>query len=71
MPDVPADEQRRMAEAIDAGLEPRLRLEADLSAEGAERLRDALNAVADGLMIESSWPLLRMAALLDEALSAG
>ena len=71
MPDVPPDEQRRMAEAIDAGLEPRLALTGDISAEGAERLRDALLAVADGLMIESSWPLLRMAALLDEALSAG
>jgi hypothetical protein len=68
MPDVPADEQRRMAEAIDAGLEPRIRLEADLSAEGAERLRDALTAVSADLMIESSWPLLRMAALLDDAL---
>ena len=45
MPDVPADEQRRMAEAIDAGLEPRIRLDADLSAEGAQRLRDALEAI--------------------------
>ena len=71
MPDVPADEQRRMAEAIDAGLEPRVALTGDLSAEGAERLRDALLAVSADLMIENSWPMLRMAALLDEALSAG
>lgn len=68
MPDVPADELRRMAEAIDAGLEPRIHLEASLSTEGAERLRDALLAVSGELMIERSWPLLRMAALLDEAL---
>jgi hypothetical protein len=69
MPDVPADEQRRMAEAIDAGLEPRIRLDASLSAEGAQRLRDVLLAVSADLMIESSWPLLRMAALLDESLA--
>jgi hypothetical protein len=69
MPDVPPDEQQRMAEAIDAGLEPRIRVDADLSAEGAQRLRDALLAVSADLMIESSWPLLRMAALLDDALS--
>lgn len=68
MPDVPADELRRMAETIDAGLEPRIRLDASLSTEGAERLRDALLAVSGPLMIERSWPLLRMAALLDEAL---
>ncbi|MFL5845065.1 MAG: hypothetical protein ACJ762_10260 [Solirubrobacteraceae bacterium] len=71
MPDVPAEEQRRMAEAIDAGLEPRIRLDTDLSAEGAERLRDALQAIAADLMIETSWPMLRMAALLDAALSPG
>ena len=70
MPDVPPDEQHRMAEAIDAGLEPRVALTGDLSAEGAERLRDALRAISADLMIESSWPMLRMAALLDDALSA-
>jgi hypothetical protein len=69
MPELPPDELRRMAQAIDAGLEPRVRIEADLSAEGAERLRDALRAVSADLMIESSWPLLRMADLLDSALA--
>jgi hypothetical protein len=69
MPDVPADEQRRMAEAIDAGLEPRIHLDASLSAEAAERLRDVLRAVSADLMIESSWPLLRMTAVLDDALA--
>ena len=58
-----------MARAIDAGLEPRVRIEAELSAEGAERLRDVLEAVAADLMIESSWPLLRMADVLDAALA--
>ena len=70
MPDVPADELRRMAEAIDAGLEPRVRLDASLSAEAAEKVRDALLAVSGGLMIERSWPMLRLATLLDEALGA-
>lgn len=68
MPDVPADERRRMAEAIDAGLEPRVRLEVDLSAEAAEKVRDVLEAVAADLDqrsgIGSSWPLVRMADLL-------
>lgn len=71
MPDVPPDEQRRMAEAIDAGLEPRVRLDADISAEAAQRLRDVLHAVSADLMIETSWPMLRLAALLDDALGAG
>ncbi|MEJ7786840.1 MAG: hypothetical protein WKF96_18720 [Solirubrobacteraceae bacterium] len=73
MPDVPADERRRMAEAIDAGLEPRVRLHTDLSAEAAEKLRDVLEAVAadlgDRSGIEASWPLLRMADLLDRSLT--
>lgn len=69
MSEADRDELRRMAQAIDAGLEPRLRLDAELSAEGAERLRDALRAISADLMIESSWPMLRMADLLDDALA--
>jgi hypothetical protein len=69
MADLPPDELRRMAQAIDAGLEPRVRLDAELSAEGAQRLRDVLEAVADDLMIETSWPLVRMGELLDDALA--
>jgi hypothetical protein len=69
MPDVQPDEQRRMAQAIDAGLEPRVRLDADLSAEAAERLRDVLVAMSADLMIESSWPMLRLATALDEVLA--
>jgi hypothetical protein len=71
MPDLPADELRRMAQAIDAGLEPRVRVDLDLSAEGAERLRDVLAVVSADLLIENSWPLLRMAEALDAALAAG
>lgn len=70
MPDVPADERRRMAEAIDAGLQPRVELALDLSREGAERLRDALRAVAADVLIETGWPLLAMAGAIDDALAA-
>lgn len=71
MPDVSADEQRRMAEAIDAGLEPRIRLDVSLSTEAAEKVRDALAAMAAELDqrsgIAASWPLIRMADLLEHA----
>lgn len=70
MPDLPADELRRMARAIDAGLEPRVRIELELSAEGTQRLRDVLAAVSAEMLIESSWPLVRAAEALDDALSA-
>jgi len=73
MPDVPIDEQRRMAEAIDADLEPRVRLDLDISAEAAGRLRDVLEAVAVDLGqrsgIEASWPMVRMADLLSQGLA--
>jgi hypothetical protein len=73
MPDVPPDELRRMALAVDASLEPRVRLEADLSREAAERLRDVLEAVAAEAMgaagVEAGWPMVRLAAALDEALA--
>ncbi|MCW2990651.1 MAG: hypothetical protein JWM73_1245 [Solirubrobacterales bacterium] len=73
MPEVPEDEQRRMAEAIDSGLEPRVRLDAELSAEAADKLRDILTAVAADLDqrsgIEASWPLVRMVDLLSQARS--
>lgn len=68
MPDVPADELRRMAEAVDAAHEPRVRLDADLSAEAAERLADLLDAVAAEAPVGQGWPMVRMAALLREAL---
>lgn len=66
-------ELRRMAQAIDAGQEPRVRLDADLSADAARRLRDVLDAVIADLGqrsgIESTWPMVRMVELLDEALA--
>jgi hypothetical protein len=62
-------ELRRMAQAIDAALEPRLRLKGELSEEGARKLRDVLLAVSADQLIEHSWPLLRMASLLDDALA--
>jgi hypothetical protein len=69
MPAPEPPDLQHMARAIDAGLEPRVRLEADLSAEGARRLRDILVTVSAELMIESSWPMIRMTELLDDALA--
>ena len=72
MPQIPPDELRRMALAVDASIEPRVRLEADVSREAAERLRDVLTAVSDEAMgaagVEAAWPMLRLAVALDDAL---
>jgi hypothetical protein len=72
MPLLPADEARRMAEAIDAGLEPRLHLDAQISVEAAEKVADVLAAVAADLEqrsgIAASWPLVRLADVLGAAL---
>lgn len=74
MPHVPPDELRRMALAVDASIEPRVRLDADLSREAAERLRDVLQAVAGEALgaagVEASWPMLRLIAALEDALAA-
>lgn len=63
-----------MAEAIDAGLEPRVRVDLDLSTEAAEKVRDILEAVAADLDqragFGSSWPLVRVADLLSQATGA-
>ena len=71
MPDIEPDELRRMATAIDAGLEPRVRVELDVSAEGAQRIHDILSSVADQVMpeagIETAWPLYRLLAALEAA----
>ena len=70
MPDLPAAELRAMARSIDASMEPRVRLELDLSAEGAQRLHDMLTAVTNDLSaqagIEATWPLHRMLGALEE-----
>jgi hypothetical protein len=72
MPDIAPDELRRMAAAIDAGQQPRVRIDLDISAEGAQRIHDILTSVAgEGLPnagIETVWPLYR---LLDAIESAG
>ena len=64
MPDIEAEELRRMAAAIDADLQPRVRLELDLSAEAAQRLHDILTTVAADALpqagIEMVWPLYRL-----------
>ena len=64
-----------MALAIDADREPRVRLDADLSAEAAQRLHDILTAVLADLEkhagIETTWPLLRMLTVLEAASSSG
>jgi hypothetical protein len=71
MPDLPAEELRAMALAIDAGLEPRTDVTFDISAEGAQRLRDLLAGVATELGrqagIEATWPLHRLLAALEPA----
>lgn len=61
-------ELRRMAQAIDADHEPRVRLAGELSEEGARRLRDVLLAVSADQLIEHTWPMLACVALLDAAL---
>ncbi len=69
--DLPPDELRRMALAIDGDAQPRIRVEADLSAECAQRVHDVLSATAAELVaqagIEGSWPVLRMLAALEDA----
>ena len=59
-----------MALSIDASHEQRVRLEADLSAEAAQRLHDILSAVLADLEqhagIETTWPLLRMLSALEQ-----
>ena len=71
MPDIAPDELRRMATAIDAGLEPRVRVEFDVSAEGAQRIRDIVTSVAAEALpqagIEAVWPLYRLLEALDSA----
>jgi hypothetical protein len=71
MPDIEPDELRRMASAIDADLEPRVRVEFDISAEGAQRAHDILSSVAAEALpqagIETVWPLYRMLTALESA----
>ena len=60
-----------MAMAIDADREPRVRIEADLSAEAAQRVHDVLSGIAAQLDehagLETSWPVHRMLAALEAA----
>jgi hypothetical protein len=69
--EISPDELRRMALAIDAGLEPRVHLDAELSAEGAQRLHDVVTAVKADLSqhagIETTWPLECLLAALEGA----
>ena len=71
MPDIAPDELRRMAAAIDAELQPRVRVELDVSAEGAQRLHDILTTVAAEALeqagIETAWPLYRVLGALESA----
>jgi hypothetical protein len=71
MPDLPPAELRAMARSIDESLQPRVRIALDVSAEGAQRLHDMLSSVTADLGqhagIETSWPLYRMLAALEEA----
>ena len=59
-----------MAVSIDASHEQRVHLDADLSAEAAQRLHDILTAVLADLSqhagIETTWPLLRMLTALED-----
>lgn len=72
---LPPDELRAMAQAIDAGLEPRVHVDLDLSAEAVQRLRDLLGGVAADLDhhagIEATWPLYRLLAGLEDAPASG
>jgi hypothetical protein len=69
MPDIEAEELRRMAVAIDADLQPRVRLDLELSAEAAQRLHDILTTVAADVLpqagIETVWPLYRLLGALE------
>jgi hypothetical protein len=73
--DLPPAELRRMAQAIDAGLEPRVRIATDLSAEAVRRLRDVLAALAGDLGrqagVEAAWPVVALLAVLEETEAAG
>ena len=69
MPTAEDSELRRMAQAIDADQDPRVRIAGELSAEGARRLRDVLVVASHDQLIEHSWPMLRMLDLLDDALA--
>lgn len=64
-----------MARSIDAGREPRVRLDAELSAEAAQRLHDVLSAVGGELMaqagIEGAWPVVVALAALEDAARSG
>ena len=68
------DELHAMAQSIDAGLHPRVRLELDLSVEAVDRLSDLLNSVAADLDhhagIEATWPLHRVLGALAAAAPA-
>jgi hypothetical protein len=69
--DASPDELRAMAIAIDSDHEPRIRLDADLSAEATQRLHDILTVVVADLSqhagIETTWPLHRLLAALEAA----
>lgn len=71
MSDVTEDELRRMALAIDEGLEPRVRIEAELSDEAVVKVHDILVAVAADLGqrggVEATWPLVRFCDVLSRA----
>jgi hypothetical protein len=73
MPEVPEDELKRMAQAIDEGLEPRVRIDAELSDEAVVKVHDILVAVANDLDqqagVEASWPLVRVIDVLSQARS--
>lgn len=73
MATLPPDEIRAMAQSIDAGLEPRVRVALDLSAEAVQRLRDLLGGVATDLDhhagIEATWPIYRLLAALEGAVA--
>jgi hypothetical protein len=67
---LPPEELDAMARAIDAGLEPRVQIALDLSAEAVQRLRDLLTGVAAELGqqagIEATWPVHLLLAELPE-----
>jgi hypothetical protein len=73
MPDVPDDELKRMAQAIDEGLEPRVHIEATLSDEAVVKVHDILVAVVNDLDqqagVEATWPLVRVIDVLNQARS--
>jgi hypothetical protein len=71
MPDIAPEELRHMAAAIDSDRQPRVRLELDISAEGAQRIHDILTSVASEVLpqagIETVWPLYRLLDALEAA----